>query len=268
MTPSGDHRIVVSRPGLIQRLGAAHRVTVVAAPAGSGKTWLLRSWIAQAGLGEAAAWVSVERVEQDPTRFWISVVDALRETSAGSAIVREVKPSPGLDGEAVVNSLAEELPSLDEPLLLVIDDLHELRSAEARRQLELFLSRAPPQLRFVIATRFDRLPGLHQLRVEGDLTELRTDDLRFTLDETKALFEAAGVPLSDSMLAVLHERTEGWAAGLRLAALSLAGHPDPDRFAAEFHASERWPITCWPRCSSASRRGSDVSCCAPPFSSG
>jgi LuxR family transcriptional regulator, maltose regulon positive regulatory protein len=239
MNQPGDHRIVVSRPGLIQRLGAGHRVTVVAAPAGSGKTWLMHSWIAQAKLGEAVAWVSVERVEQDPTRFWISVVDALRETRAGSAVVQELEPAPSLEGEAIVKRLARELTSLEKPLLLVIDDLHELRSSEARRQFELFVSLAPPQLRFVIATRFDRLPGLHRLRIEGELTELRTDDLRFSLDETKALFDAAGVPLSDSMVVLLHERTEGWAAGLRLAALSLAGHPDPEGFAAEFYGSER-----------------------------
>src|SRR5215207_7294333 len=239
MNQPGDQGLVVSRPELIQRLGAAHRVTVVSAPAGSGKTWLLRSWIAQAGLGETAAWVSVERVEQDPTRFWIQVVDALRETSAGSAVVQELEPAPSLNGEAIVRRLAQELTSLEEPLLLVIDDVHELRSALARRQLELFLSFAPPQLRFVVATRFDRLPGLHRLRIEGELTELRTDDLRFSIDEARTLFEAAGVPLSDSMLGVLHERTEGWAAGLRLAALSLAGHPDPEGFAAEFYGSDR-----------------------------
>ncbi|MFL5908774.1 MAG: hypothetical protein ACJ75Z_14405, partial [Solirubrobacterales bacterium] len=97
---------------------------MVSAPAGSGKTWLLRSWIAQAGLGEAAAWVSVERVEQDPTRFWILVVDALRETSAGPAVVKELEPAPSLDGEAIVRRLGQELTSLEEPLLLVIDDLH------------------------------------------------------------------------------------------------------------------------------------------------
>ena len=235
----GDHRIVVSRSGLVRMLTAGRRVTVLAAPAGSGKTWLLHSWIAQAGLAEAVAWVSVEREQHDPTRFWVSVVDALRETSAGSAAVREVKPTPSLDGEAVVKRLAEDLRSLDDPLLLVIDDLHELRSAEAQRQLELFLSLAPAQLRFVLTTRSDLVPGLHRLRLEGEVTELRTDDLRFSLDEAGALFEAAGVSLSNSTLEVLHERTEGWAAGLRLAALSLTGHPDPEGFAAEFYGSER-----------------------------
>jgi LuxR family transcriptional regulator, maltose regulon positive regulatory protein len=122
---------------------------------------------------------------------------------------------------------------------LVIDDVHELRSPEAMRQLELLLMRAPAGLRFVLATRHDLRLGLHRLRLEGELTEIRAADLRFTLDEARTLFEAAGIPLSGSALGLLYERTEGWAAGLRLAALALAGHPDPDRFAAEFSGGER-----------------------------
>ena len=99
--------------------------------------------------------------------------------------------------------------------------------------------RAPPALRFVLVTRHDLRLGLHRLRLAGELTEIRTADLRFSRTEARALLDAAGVPLSESALALLYDRTEGWAAGLRLAALSLAGHPDPERFAAEFGGSER-----------------------------
>jgi LuxR family maltose regulon positive regulatory protein len=99
--------------------------------------------------------------------------------------------------------------------------------------------RAPPQLRFILATRHDVRLGLHRLRLEGELTELRAADLRFSLPEARALFGAAGVQLPDQALGMLYQRTEGWAAGLRLAALSLAGHPDPERFAAEFSGTER-----------------------------
>ena len=106
-------------------------------------------------------------------------------------------------------------------------------------QLELLVLRAPPELRFVLATRHDLRLGLHRLRLAGELTELRVDDLRFSVAEARALFGAAGVQLPEEALARLHERTEGWAAGLRLAALSLAGHADPERFAAEFSGSER-----------------------------
>ena len=230
---------MICRPGLFGWLDEAARVTVVSAPPGSGKTVLLRSWIGAAGLAERAAWVSAGREERDPQRFWLSVLGALRQTSAGSALVRELTAAPDLDGWAMVERLLNDLAPLEERLWLVIDDLHELGSAEARRQLELLVMRAPEELRFVLATRHDVRLGLHRLRLEGELTEIRADDLRFSAPEARELLAAAGVELADPALALLVDRTEGWAAGLRLAALSLAGHPDPDRFAAEFSGSER-----------------------------
>ena len=177
--------------------------------------------------------------ERDPQRFWLSVLGALRETAPGSKLVRPLMAAPDLDGWAVVERLLADLASLEDRVWLVIDDLHELRSAEALRQLELLVMRAPAGLRFVLATRHDLRLGLHRLRLAGELTEIRAADLRFTRQETRALFETAGIELSGPALELLYERTEGWAAGLRLAALSLAGHPDPDRFAAEFSGSER-----------------------------
>jgi LuxR family maltose regulon positive regulatory protein len=224
---------------LFARLDGAARVTVISAPPGSGKTSLLRSWITAAGLAEHTAFVAVQGAERDPQRFWIGVADALRGTAAGSTMVRELTASPELDGWAIVERLLKDLAPLEERLCLVIDDVHQVRSEEAQRQLELLLMRAPTQLRFVLTTRRDLQLGLHRLRLEGELTEIRAVDLRFTLEEARALFRGAGADLPDSALRVLHERTEGWAAGLRLAALSLAGHPDPERFAAEFSGSER-----------------------------
>jgi LuxR family maltose regulon positive regulatory protein len=200
---------------------------------------LLRSWIAGASLAEHAAWVPVRSAECDPQRFWISVADALRGTAAGSALVRPLTAAPELDGWAVVERLLKDLARLDDRVWLVIDDVHELRSAEALSQLELLLMRAPDLVRFVLATRHDLRLRLHQLRLEGELTEIRAADLRFTLAESRALLRAAGVELSEPALTLLHGRTEGWAAGLRLAALSLAGHPDPERFAREFSGTER-----------------------------
>ena len=229
----------MSRPGLFERLGASARVTVVSAPAGSGKTVLLRSWIGEAGLEESAAWVPVGPGETDPQQFWLSVLGALRRTSAGSALVRAVTAAPDLDGWAIVERLLKDLAPLADRTWLVLDDAHELGSDEARRQLELLVMRAPDPLRFVLATRHDLRLGLHRLRLEGELTELRAADLRFSLAEARELLAAAGVELSGPALAMLYERAEGWAAGLRLAALSLAGHPDPERFAAEFSGCER-----------------------------
>ncbi len=230
---------IISRPGLFERLGGAARVTAISAPAGSGKTYLLRSWIAESGLADSTAWVPVQDREQDPQRFWISVLDALRDTIAGSKLVRPLTGAPDLDGWAVVERLLEDLELLEDPVWLVIDDVHELRSAEALAQLELLAMRAPADLRFVLATRREVRLGLHRLRLEGKLTEIRPADLAFTVDEAAALFRAAGVELPSSAVAALVRRTEGWAAGLRLAALSLAGHPDPERFAAEFSGTER-----------------------------
>jgi LuxR family transcriptional regulator, maltose regulon positive regulatory protein len=227
---------VVSRPRLFGRLAAQARVSVVSAPPGSGKTVLLRSWISQAGVAGSAAWVPAGRGERDPQRFWLSVLAALRQTTAGSALVRELTAAPDLDGWVITERLLADLAPLDDQLWLVVDDVHEL-GADALRQLELLILRAPPQLRFVLATRHDLRLGLHRLRLEGELAEIREPDLRFTVAEAEELFAAAGVDLPDPALLV--ERTEGWAAGLRLAALSLAGHPDPGRLAAEFSGTER-----------------------------
>src|SRR5580700_5065162 len=229
---------VVARPGLFGRLGGPTRVTVVSAPAGSGKTVLLRSWIAEGGLAGRAAWVAAGREERDPQRFWLSALRALRQTDPGAALVRAVSAAPELDGWALAEKLLDDLAPLADPVWLVIDDVHEL-APEVLRQLELVVMRAPPGLRFVLAARHDVRLGLHRLRLEGGLAEIRAGDLTFTLAEAGELFTAAGVELDEPALAVLHERTEGWAAGLRLAALSLAGHPDPAKFAAEFSGSER-----------------------------
>src|SRR5215468_9817458 len=229
-------RGIVSRPRLVGRLGARARVIVVSAPAGSGKTVLLRSWLGQAGVAGRAAWVAAGRGEGDPQQFWLSVTGALRQTAPGSALVRELTAAPDLDGWVITERLLADLAPLDDRVWLVVDDVHEL-GADALRQLELLIMRAPPGLRFVLATRHDVRLGLHRLRLEGELAEIREPDLRFTVAEAGELFAAAGVHLPE--VAPLVARTEGWAAGLRLAALSLAGHPDPGRLAAEFSGTER-----------------------------
>jgi LuxR family transcriptional regulator, maltose regulon positive regulatory protein len=228
----------LSRPALFERLSAAApgTVTLVCAPAGSGKTVLLRSWTAETD--EAVAWVTVERGERDAQRFWLHVIDALAD-AAGDELVEQISPAPGFAGAVVVERLLAQLDQLEQPLALVIDDLHELDSEEALAWLGMMVARVPAQLRVVLATREEPTLGLHRQRVADKLTELRGPDLRFSLDETRALFRAGGITLSDQAVASLHERTEGWAAGLRLAAISLAAHPDPERFVSEFSGSER-----------------------------
>jgi LuxR family transcriptional regulator, maltose regulon positive regulatory protein len=229
---------LVARPELTGRLSGPARVMMVSAPPGSGKTVLLRSWIAAAGLADSAAWVAADRDQHDPQRFWLSVLAALRRTAPGSVLVRELTAAPQLDGWAITERLLADLATLRDQLWLVIDDVHEL-GLDALRQLELLIMRAPPGLRFLLATRHDVRLGLHRLRLEGELAEIREHDLRFTVAEAGELFAAAGVNAPGPAVALLHARTEGWAAGLRLAALSLAGHPDPGRFAEQFSGSDR-----------------------------
>jgi LuxR family maltose regulon positive regulatory protein len=139
----------------------------------------------------------------------------------------------------MVDAVRSELAAAGGPVVLIIDDLHELRSAETAGQLTELLTSLPPGVHAVVASRRDPPLRLHQLRLDGQLAEIRAAQLRFTEDETGELLAAAGIALPVPVVAVLHQRTEGWAAGLRLAALSLAGNPDPERFVAEFSGSDR-----------------------------
>ena len=211
-------------------------MTLICAPAGSGKTVLVRTWAAEAD--EAVAWVAVERGEGDAQRFWLDLIDAVAD-AAGDEVIERVSPAPSFTGAAAVERLLVQLQRLEQPLVLVIDDLHELDSDDALGWLERLLTRLPPLLRVVLATREEPALGLHRLRLTGELTELRGPDLRFSLDETGAMLRASAITLPATALASLHERTEGWPAGLRLAAISLTTHPDPERFVSEFSGSER-----------------------------
>jgi LuxR family transcriptional regulator, maltose regulon positive regulatory protein len=237
---SGPSSVVTRRElfGLLSTDGG-RGVTLLSAPPGSGKTVLLRSWLEDAGAGDRVAWVSVDREERDAQHFWLSVIAELRMALGADGSVERVEGTPTFDGETVVDRLIADLELLEQPLVLVLDDLHELRSGDALRQLEALLARRPALLRVVMASRRDPRLGLHRLRLAGELREIRSTDLRFSLDEAREMLAAAGVTLREDSLEQLYERTEGWAAGLRLAALALAGHPDPERFVAEFSGSER-----------------------------
>jgi LuxR family maltose regulon positive regulatory protein len=221
--------------------GVAGRVTLLSAPAGSGKTTLLTSWLKAAEPPGPVAWLGVERDETDAGRFWGAVVDALGLSGAvapGDPLAT-LAPAPLGGQEELLTRLLEGLGRLAGPVVLVLDDLQHLRSDVALSGLERVLERAPAQLRTVLVTRRDPKLGLHRLRLAGELTEIRAADLEFSADEARELFAGAGVDVAGEDVARLQRRTEGWAAGLRLAALSLSRHEAPDRFVAEFSGSER-----------------------------
>lgn len=230
----------VARPALFARLtaGIAKGLTLVSAPAGSGKTMLLRSWVEAAGIGQRTAWVTVEHDEHDGQRFWLALADQVASV-AGDGVIERSAPTPVFDGAAFAERLIDGIGKLREPVVLVIDDLHELAAPETLAELETLLTRQPPQLQVVLSSRRDPQLGLHRHRLAGRLTEVRVAGLRFTVAEAQELFRSSGAGLADEAVENLVMRTEGWAAGLRLAALSLAGHPDPDGFIEAFSGSDR-----------------------------
>jgi LuxR family maltose regulon positive regulatory protein len=236
----GQPNRILDRPSLFGKLSNSPpgNVTLLCAPAGSGKTTLLRSWLANSGL--KAAWVSVACKERDATRFWRSVVGELGSLTGHPCWSQEVDPAPDaeIDNSLLLHVIAK-LNGLDESVLLVIDNLEQLHSQEANAQLEQFIQHRPQQLRMLIATRREPWLGLHKLRVTGELTELRTADLRFSLDDSERLLRDAGIRASAETAQLLHTRTEGWAAGIRLVALALSTNPNPQRFVEEFCGLER-----------------------------
>ncbi|MGO8888278.1 MAG: LuxR C-terminal-related transcriptional regulator [Streptosporangiaceae bacterium] len=232
---------LIDRGDLLAALdrAAAKKVTIISAPAGSGKTCLLRAWADRQGQRHRLAVMQVQRDQQDAQQFWLALLDAVRHASATTGRAEPPAATPDFNAPAMVDRVLSELADARSGITLVIDDLHELTSPEALSQLTRLLTNLPPHVHAILTTRHDLRLGLHQLRLAGDLAEIRAADLRFTDRETRMLLDASGIALSESGAALLHQRTEGWAAGLRLAVISLAGHPDPERFVAEFSGSDR-----------------------------
>ena len=214
-------------------------MTIISAPAGSGKTSLLRAWADRPGRPHRFAVMQVQRDQHDAQQFWLALLDAVRHASATAGRAEPPAATPDFNAPAMVNRVLSELADARGDITLVIDDLHELTSPDALAQLTRVLTNLPGDVHVVLTTRHDLRLRLHQLRLAGELAEIRAADLRFSERETRELLDASGIALSEAGAALLHQRTEGWAAGLRLAALSLAGHPDPERFVAEFSGSDR-----------------------------
>ena len=231
---------LIDRGDLLAALdrASAKKVTIISAPAGSGKTSLLRAWADRPDRAHRLAVVQVRRDQHDAQDFWLALLGAVRQACGTT---RDEQPAATLDfnGRAMVDRVLAELAEHPGRVVLVIDDVHELASTEALAQLTQLLTNLPPGVHAVLATRRDLRLGLHRLRLAGELAEIRAADLRFTGQETRELLAASDIALSGAGTALLHQRTEGWAAGLRLAVISLAGHPDPERFVTEFSGNDR-----------------------------
>jgi LuxR family maltose regulon positive regulatory protein len=237
----------VTRPRLVGQLdqGLMGSLTLVCAPAGFGKTALLADWARRGRL--PVGWLSLDAGDNDPARFWRHVVAVLEGVRPG--IAERVAPLLGPPAppsfEGLVTALLNQLAAQLDEVVLVLDDYHLVEAQPVHTSLAFLLAHLAPQVRLVVASRTDPPLPLARLRASGQLVELRDRDLRFTPHEAAELLRSAvgtGVSLPDTAVAALAARTEGWAAGLQLAALSLRGHRDPDGFLHEFSGSHRYVL--------------------------
>ncbi|MFD9738221.1 LuxR C-terminal-related transcriptional regulator [Umezawaea sp. NPDC059074] len=239
------------RPGSVERSGlvrslrdAVTRLTLVAAPAGWGKTSLLGLWAADPGPDVVVAWVSLDEGDDDPVRFWRYALTALHEAGAIGPAALDAVVAPGTEPiDLALPILLNELAASSSRHVLVLDDYHVLTDARIHESLEYLVGYLPPALRIVVAGRADPPLPLARLRARGELTELRADDLRFTLAEAAELVgSVSGRAPDDGDAAAAWRRTEGWAAGLHLVGLALRGGGGAgDRHVLDYLASEVLP---------------------------
>jgi LuxR family maltose regulon positive regulatory protein len=240
--PPAPPRVVV-RPRLIEQLneGLSHKLTLISAPAGFGKTTLVSEWLASCS--RPAAWLSLDAGENDLARFFTHLIMALQTLKPTfGALVLELLQSPQPPSiEAMLTALLNDVTPLTEAFLLVLDDYHLIEAQLIDQALTFLLEHQPPQMHLVIATREDPHLPLARLRARGHLRELRAADLRFTLSESaEFLNQGMRLTLSADEIAALDTRTEGWIAGLQLAALSLQGQREATSFIASFTGSHQF----------------------------
>ncbi len=240
---------VVVRTRLIKQLdeglsaGRTPGVILISAPAGFGKTTLVSEWIAKGD--RPAAWLSLEEGDSDPARFLSYLVAALRTVvpQLGEGTLEGLQASQPLPTEAVLTTLLNDISTLAEKFILVLDDYHVIDARAVDEALTFLVEHLPPQLHLVITTREDPALPIPRLRARRQLTELRAADLRFTPSEAaEFLDQVMGLHLSAEDLAALEDRTEGWIAGLQLAALSMQGHQDVHGFIQAFAGDHRYIV--------------------------
>jgi LuxR family transcriptional regulator, maltose regulon positive regulatory protein len=237
---------LVLRPRLTTRLdkGLARGLVLVCAPAGYGKTVLLADWAQRSG--HPAGWLSLDAGDNDPARFWRHAVAALGRArpGVGDRVAPLLGPPAPSSFQGLVTTLINELAAQpgDDEALLVLDDYHVIGSQQVHESLAFLLEHLPAGMCILLASRSDPPLPLPRLRARGQLTEVREAELRFTSTEAGEPFQQAAPALPDASVAALAARTEGWAAGLQLAALSLRGHDDAAAFVAAFTGSHRYVL--------------------------
>ncbi len=244
--PPSRQRVVL-RPRLVERLNeglaAGHRLTLVSAPAGFGKTTLVSDWVA--GCGRPVAWLSLDEGDSDPSRFLTYLIAALQTVATGIGegvltLLQSPQPPPP---ESTLTALLNDVAAIPSDVVLVLDDYHVVDAKPVDDALAFLVEHQPPQLHLVVATREDPALPLARLRARGQLTELRAADLRFTPSEAADFLNLVmGLNLTADDIAALETRTEGWIAGLQLAAISLQGREDVAGFIASFAGSHHFVL--------------------------
>jgi len=240
-----QHTVERKRLHDMLRLGCTLPLTLVAAPAGWGKSTLVAEWLAHDGI--TAGWVSLDDGDNDPICFWRYLLLAADQagSAAGAAGLRRLDAAGSDLLRDVLPAFVNAVVSADTPLMLVLDDYHLVTSAQVHTSVAMLLDRSPPQLHLMLITRADPALPLSRLRVRGDLAEVRADDLRFSAAEAAEFFsDRLGPQLSERDVLRLLARTEGWAAGLQLAALQLRGRADPAAFIERFTGAD-WNIVSY-----------------------
>jgi LuxR family transcriptional regulator, maltose regulon positive regulatory protein len=234
----------VPRPRLTKQLNDLRPLTLIAAPTGFGKTSLLSDWIPQSE--GCVTWLSLDEGDNDLIRFWVYVVIALQKLHAdlgesAKAFLQSPQPPPIT---SILSTLINEISSFPEKFSIVLDDYHLIKTQPIHEALTFLLDHLPPQMHVILTTRADPPLPIARLRARNQLTELRAEDLRFTSEETSVfLNEAMELKLTSQDIAALEERTEGWVAGLQLAALSMQGRDDVSGFIRAFSGSHRHVLT-------------------------
>jgi LuxR family maltose regulon positive regulatory protein len=234
----------VVRTRLLEELQRATErpVTLIAAPAGYGKTTVATQWLASDSRPAAVAWISLDTSDNDPVRLWTHIATALDR--AGCVIARDVSGFVAAGRHdmltAVLPKIVDGIAALSEDIALLFDDFEIVRSTECNAQIDFFIRHLPVNAHLVLITRADPILRLGRMRAAGQLSEIRADDLAFNVQEASSLLVADGVQLSSVAVSELMHRTEGWPAGLYLAALSLTGRADPSEFVHHFSGSNRF----------------------------